>query len=338
MTLSDPLARIARRVSLALLLLGAARGAAQSPPATGPGLASAVEAIGHSPITPPSAPLIIRALQPADLSRLPECSGLVASRRYPGRLYANNDHGNPPLLHALDTLGHYLGAFTAPGLTNHDWEELSLLEGRPLPAGGAAPDSLLICDIGDNLRPDRGVRHHVRLYRLPEPEWIAGPSLARPDSMWVQYADGPRDAEALLPDPATGELVILSKRDVPSRVYRLRPVWQAGAATVVAHYVGPLGSQATFVTAASLSPAQPDGRRWALVRSITTWLLFEVGPGQSVAQALLGQPTVLETHAPRFQAQGESVAWAPDSQSLFSLSEENKADPQPRMLRLTWRR
>ncbi len=283
----------------------------------------------------PRAPLMRQERNAVDVSRVPECSGLVASRRYPGRLYANNDHGNPPLLHCLDTAGNYIAAFTAPGLTNHDWEELALLEGRPQADGTPAPDSLLIADIGDNLRPDRGVRHHIRLYRLPEPAWVSGPTPHLPDSQHVQYADGPRDAEAILPDPATGELILITKRDAPSRIYRLRPRWDGG--TVTAQFVGLLG-KTTFVTAASLSPALPDGRRWALVRTLDELLLFAVAPGQSLSQALLQAPQVLEAHAMKYEAQGESIAWAPDGSTLYSLSEENELDRKPRLIRLTWRR
>ncbi len=276
-------------------------------------------------------PLERRVLGAVDVSRVPECSGLVASRRYPGRLYTVNDHGNAPLVHALDTLGHLLGSFTGRRMANHDWEEVSLLKGRPGADGQPAPDSILVCDIGDNLRPDRGMRHHIRLYRLPEPEWVAGPALADPDSVWVQYEDGARDAEALLPDPLTGELIIVTKRDVPVRVYRLRPVWDGR--TVTAQLVTTLPG-VTFITGGSV---RPDGRA-VLVRNLDQLLLYTVQPGEPLSEALKRAPTVLEAHARHYEDQGEAIAWAADGQSFYSLSEANGRAPHPRLIRLHWRR
>ncbi|MEJ2604389.1 MAG: hypothetical protein P8172_14070 [Gammaproteobacteria bacterium] len=88
-----------------------------------------------------------------------EASGLVASGRTPGILWVVNDGGEPPVLHAVSDSGEELAAVQVEQAENRDWEDLARYtrDGRSW---------LLIADIGDN----GGVRPHVMLYVLPEPD------------------------------------------------------------------------------------------------------------------------------------------------------------------------
>ena len=77
-------------------------------------------------------------------------------------------------------------------------------------------------------------RDHATLYLLPEPsEDDASVSVAR--QIDFRYPDGPRDAEAVTIDPEANEILLLSKRDVPPRLYAL-PLDTAAQGVVTAEY------------------------------------------------------------------------------------------------------
>ena len=130
---------------------------------------------------------------------LPEGSGVVSSRRSPGRLWAHNDSGEPVLV-ALDSHGAVAGRIHVSGAKVADWEAVAV---GPCPSGTC----LYIGDIGDN----DGKRRTITIYRLPEPANASG-SVAIADEFRASYPDGAHDAETLLVTPK-GEIPIVTKGD-----------------------------------------------------------------------------------------------------------------------------
>ena len=157
---------------------------------------------------------------------LSEMSGLVASARDPGVLWSLNDSGSLPRLFRLDELGNSLGRVWVDGSWWHDTEALATWrEGDT--------HWLLVGDIGDN----RSVRDHVVVHALAEP--------ARTDhsarvawSLRFRYPDGPRDAEGMAVDAAAGDLLVITKRDRPVRLYRVPLSSRHSPGVVVAEYLG----------------------------------------------------------------------------------------------------
>jgi len=137
-----------------------------------------------------------------------ELSGLAVSRADPTLLWGHNDTGSGPQLHRIGLRGEDLGQVTVPGALAGDWEDIASFTD----AGGPA---LLVGDVGDNLR----LRSYVTLYGVRD----AGRD--RPvQLLWrldFAFPDGPRDCEALAVDPLAREILLLSKRDDPPRLYRL---------------------------------------------------------------------------------------------------------------------
>lgn len=170
---------------------------------------------------PPSSfdtPTIAGRIQHPDLREL---SGLNRSGHTPGRLWAINDSGAEPLLYALNESGESLGSFTVTGATNYDWEDLTVatLDGLVY---------LVIADIGDNVSR----RPHVTLYFVAEPLTLKDTSGTKSTSgkratlpvafRWTfRYEDGARNAESIAFDHHNRSFLILSKRDVPARLYQL---------------------------------------------------------------------------------------------------------------------
>jgi hypothetical protein len=142
--------------------------------------------------------VVVGALAPG----LDEVSGLAASRRQPGVLWAIEDSGNAPVLYALDIDGSVL-AEVPVAAPNVDWEDLAIA-----PCGDT--DCLWIADVGDNDL----VRSDARLLIIAEPDVSRGGRLPQvtPETMAVRYADGPHNVEALVVS-AEGEPLLFSKQD-----------------------------------------------------------------------------------------------------------------------------
>ena len=253
---------------------------------------------------------------------LDELSGLAASRVHPGVLWAIEDSGSPAALVALDATGADLGTHLVRGATNTDWEDL---------AAGPGPDPdrsyLYIGDIGDN----RSARPAVTVYRVPEPEGAPtddGRPLTGAEALRFTYPDGPADAEALLVDPVTGDLVIVTKEiDGRSTVLHaaaaaLRPgrpitLEEAGEIDVP----GPrltLDNAAllpgTLVTGGDVAPAGDV----VVLRTYRSVLAYQRPDGMPLADALLGDPCFArQTNEP----QGEAIAFAADGRSYTTVSE-----------------
>lgn len=295
--------------------LGPAAGATPGEPDEGePGAGS-----GPGSQEPAGSPPAAMATRSTLLGAVPapvnEASGLAASRTNPGVVWTHNDSGGAASLYALGSDGAIRATASLTGATNRDWEDMAR---GPGPAG--SPDWLYVGDIGDN----GAVHGSVRVYRVAEPGLDgvpAGGSIAVAPSGYVNlvFPDGARDAEALVVDPASGELFLITKRETRSRVYRV-PAPSFTGETVTLAYERELGYN--FVTAAD---ACPDGRT-VLVR---TYVGLDAYVGSSVASALASAPSPRLVEA---EPQGETVAAAPDCEGYYTLS-EGPAQPLIRYLR-----
>lgn len=139
--------------------------------------------------------------------RIKESSGLAASRIHPGVYWTHNDSDDGPYLYAVDSAtGKTVARVTMTGVGKpRDVEGISL-----------GPDGqLYVGDIGDNLG---GTWDHVWIYRLPEPKELRDATV-KAEQFTVKYADGARNAEALMVHPVTGRVYIASKSEDKGGLY-----------------------------------------------------------------------------------------------------------------------
>ena len=94
------------------------------------------------------------------------------------------------------------------GLDNDDWEDLSSF-------ADAGQSFLVIAAIGDN----DAERHYRSFYFVAEPPATHDGNVAVARRLDYRYPDGPRDAESAAIDPAAREVLVLTKRDIPPRLY-----------------------------------------------------------------------------------------------------------------------
>ncbi len=153
------------------------------------------------------APEELPAVQASGLS---ESSGVAASRVQPGVFYTHDDDG-PPVLYAFDRSGTLLATYEVPDADHVDWEDIAA---APCPDRG---DCLYIGDIGDN-NDDRA---QITIYVVREPE-SGDTKVKLAERYTAVYPKGPADAEALLVQPCTGRIHIVTKgSDGLSTIYRM---------------------------------------------------------------------------------------------------------------------
>ncbi len=164
---------------------------------------------------------------PAPIS---EASGLVESREAPGTFWTHDDSGGAASLYALDDSAGLIAEQPFTGAGNTDWEDIAIG-----PGAVPASDALYVGDIGDNA----AVRPRIRVRRILEPDLsgvVPGSVLApvAPETIDLVYPDGAHDAEALVVDPANGDIFVITKVEPVSRVYVARaPVFGSGTDTTL---------------------------------------------------------------------------------------------------------
>jgi hypothetical protein len=163
-------------------------------------------------------------------SDIREASGLARSQRQNGLVWIINDNGAKAIVHATDKTGAQLGQFKLQKSRNTDWEDLASFRLDDTPY-------LMVADIGDN----DAKRDQRTLYFVEEP---ALEKKGKAKLNWrVDYAypDGARDAESAAVDIDGQRALILSKRDIPPRLYEV-PLRAESNETVTATWLGTVNS------------------------------------------------------------------------------------------------
>lgn len=266
-----------------------------------------------------------------DSPDITEASGLVASWANTGdgstgAWWVHNDSGDVPRIFAIDVAGKLLAAVDLAGAEARDWEDIAI--GPPSAPGAAA--QLYVGDIGNNAMRtgDSSDRRSVRIYRLDEPavpttppaDGAEVPSLtAQVASFTLRYPDGPHDAEAMVIDPVTGDLYLITKdwgRTGRSLVFSVaNPSAIKSGSTVTLQAVGEVPMEpGTLVTAADVTR---DGSVVAL-RSYGAVDLYRRPADQPLSAAF--ETTPCEGPAVR-ELQGEALGFAPDGGSYLTVAE-----------------
>jgi hypothetical protein len=237
---------------------------------------------------------------------LHELSGLAASSRHRGMLYAHNDSGDTARLFALTTEGVVLAELQLQGAGAVDWEDVAV--------GPCSDESCIyVGDIGDNQLS----RAEYTIYRIVEPEHLpadGGAVAVAYERFSFVYPDGPHNAETLLVDPVTGRVFVIVKDGaVAPAVYEM-PTPLVGAVSTLTPLTSlALPPLAGVVTGGSFHPC---GGRLLVRTYVGLYELFQpVGePLQALFEAAANAvPSAIE-------AQGEAVTYAADGQGYFTAS------------------
>ncbi|MFF5705887.1 WD40 repeat domain-containing protein [Streptomyces sp. NPDC012794] len=220
--------------------------------------------------------------------RIRESSGLAASRIHPGVYWTHNDSDDGPYVYAVDSAtGRTVARVTLTGTgTPRDVEAISL-----------GPDGrLYVGDIGDNRD---GTWDRVWIYRFQEPAEL-GDQTVRAEQFTVSYADGPRNAEALMVHPVTGRVYIASKNEQGGGLYEGPERLSADGRNVFRRI-----AEVPWVTDGAFSP---DGTRLTLRGYFTARTYAWQGGRPDGAGERVDAP---------WQGQAESVTYTPDGRTLM---------------------
>ncbi len=223
-----------------------------------------------------------------DDERITESSGLARSYNHKGVWWTINDSGDSARLFAVNAEGKVEAELTYGA------------EVRDVEAIGTGTDGkIYIADIGDNVRDQEKVRINV----VNEPERLEDQRVKYRQYDFA-YPDGPHNAEALLVEPKTNRLFIVTKEVPKGGIYSL-PKGQEPSRDKV-NKLTRLGDAPAIVTDGTFTP---DGK-WMLLRDPVTIVAWS-WPGAKVRRsgALPLQPT------------GESLAMGPDDTSVLVGSE-----------------
>ncbi|EMF26946.1 hypothetical protein H114_21423 [Streptomyces gancidicus BKS 13-15] len=224
--------------------------------------------------------------------RITESSGLAASRQHPGVYWTHNDSDDGPYLYAVDgSTGDTVARLTLTGVgTPRDVEAISVGPGN----------RLFVADVGDNLG---GTWPYVWIYELPEPKKLQDATV-RATQYVVKYADGPRDAEAMVVHPRTGRVYLIDKHEDGGHLYEGPEKLSPSGDNVFE----PIAPVELWATDAALSP---DGQDLA-VRGYFGGIHYAWNGGKLKREGRLSVP---------LQGQGESVTYSADGSRLLFGSE-----------------
>ncbi len=240
---------------------------------------------------------------------LVEASGLVHSRKSQDVLWSHNDSGGKARVFAFNLQGDHLGSHELEGASALDWEDMAT-------GPGPAPDVdyLYLADIGDNGH----IRESVIVYRVPEPKVEPDQepveiSLSGVEAFELVYPDGQgHDAEALLIDPLSGDLIIVDKVwDDFAQVFRAQAPLSADGVTVLE-----LVAEIDFgvVTGGDISP---NGDMVILRNYLEARIWLRPKGGEPVDAFLTESCEVPVSYG----AMGEAAAFAADGSGYFTLNE-----------------
>jgi hypothetical protein len=226
-----------------------------------------------------------------------ETSGIADSKKNTGFLWVQEDSG-PPQIILLKNNGRVEKKIIIDNAVNRDWEDM-LLSGNDVYIG----------EIGDN----NGVYPDYAFYRFQEPA-MTDDTIYNAEKIRFRYPDGSHDAEAFLVDPSSGVIYIITKRDNPSRIYKLTPPFSASI-----HVAEPAG-QLTFggVVSATLSP----GRKEIIIKTYFELGQYLLNANEKIEDALRRAPLTIPYTA---EPQGEAVCFSAANNGYFTMSEKGFA-------------
>jgi hypothetical protein len=226
---------------------------------------------------------------------LAELSGFAASRVHPGIFWAHNDSGNALALYAMRADGSIAATFPLRGATARDPEDIAV---GPCSAGTVS-SCIYLGDIGDN----GSRRQSVQILKVGEPERL-DPAPLVPTILPFRYPGGPRNAEALVVDPRSARVFVITKTVLSlGDVYRVDGLGDREGGTAVR--IRTLRAPREFDAPTTGASAHPSGTR-LLLRTYTRVWELRSPEARSFEDVLDAEPVAVPEAR---QPQGEAISY-----------------------------
>ena len=251
--------------------------------------------------------------------KIDEASGIASSKINPDIIWVHNDSGDLARLYAIGLDGSNLGILRLPGIIARDWEDMAL---GPGPEDDT--DYIYIGDIGDNFSR----KNKKRILRFKEPI-LNLDSLSVPfdirikdvDQIIFTYPNNKSDSEALMVDPLTKNIYIITKRESSPYIYSLSYP-QSTSSVITANYVGNI----------TLSPSKPYvisdmivsadiSRDGSMMLIKTYYQIFLINIDRKLLfSSILDKEQLAIEYV--LEPQGEAVCWSWDYSGYYTISEQ----------------
>lgn len=225
--------------------------------------------------------------------RLVEISGMAVSRQHANVLWLHNDSSHGPYLYAVDAnTCETIARIEVAGIEARD------LEGMAVGVDDKDRPVIWLGDIGDN----RDTWPFVWIHRIREPAVLVD-QVVKARTYQVTYPGGPLNAEALLADPTSQKLWIVTKQLARGGLYALPDPPRKRNSAEYVREEGPL------ITDGAIAPS---GQKYVLRDYVNATIYQGLPPGERVMRIELP-----------LQVQGEAITWTADESALLITSERD---------------
>jgi hypothetical protein len=252
---------------------------------------------------------------------------MQASFSRDGDFFLHNDEGKSRI-YAIDETGANLGHVSIEPAKNKDWEDITSVpveDGRWIVAG----------DVGDN----RAKRKFIKLYFAREPEREDDDHYHGKLDLehWLEltYPDGPRDCESMAYDPIGKQILLISKRDKPPRLYAVDIETALTEKSAELKFLGKIsilrpptpanhsqfGGRTDFISQPTGFDISADGSE-AVIITYRSLYRFQRNQDEDWLSALQRKPE--EVVGPP-AVQNEAIAYSTDGKSIYVTTEKQPA-------------
>ena len=231
--------------------------------------------------------------------KIKEASGLVSSSINRGMFWTHNDSGADAELFLIDKEGNIHLKVILLGAKSVDWEDIAI-----------HGSNLFVADIGDN----NAKRADITIYKIKEPKWDSVKTQLTLDcfeQMSLKYAEGARDAESLLFDHRSKELIIVTKREKNCHIYSFLFEANTHPSSITSKGTLPI----TLFTAGDIHPSTGE----ILLKNYKKVYYWEVSKDPAVVRIAKGPDYTLPY---KEEPQGEAIAWT--DEGFVTLSERKE--------------
>ncbi len=251
-----------------------------------------------------------------DDSIINEASGIAASRKNKNILWVHNDDSPEARVFAINTSAKIVAIYVLNIKNGRDWEDIAI---GPGPEDNF--DYIYFGDIGDNLKQFKT----KDIYRFKEPYVSEDQkqkidTIREYDKITFKFPDKIYDSEALMIDPQTKDLYVITKRLDNEKVYKIEYP-QSVATTITADFVTELpfgyeGMNGSGVTAADISSEGTE----ILIKTYSKVYYFRRNSGETIKEALKKDSKSIHY---QMEPQGEGISWHPASLGYYTISERS---------------
>ena len=252
---------------------------------------------------------------------------MQASYSRDGDFFLHNDEGGP-IIYVTDETGADLGGVFIVPAKNKDWEDITSVpvnDERWIVAG----------DIGNN----KSKRKSIKLYFAEEPKPGKNDRYSGRVELkhWLEltYPDGARDFESMAYDPVGNQILFLSKRDKPPRLYAVDLETALTQEEAELTFLGSIlalrpptprdrthfGGRTDWISQPTGFDISADGTE-AVVITYRSLYRFQRAPDETWLSAMQKKPE--EVVGPP-AVQNEAISYSVDGKSIYVTTEKRPA-------------